>query len=156
MTHEEAIAKHRYPLTLEQMRKMDGRPVWVKLIGKNKGRKEGWTIIYNDDGYAAVQRWTQFPLWYKDYGKTWLAYDYSPTYIDRKSWEPCEWCGEWIGGECNPRERDAGYKLYAGYCKQVAADDFIEDETDELSYCPKCGRPLTDEAWDELGKRMEV
>lgn len=51
-------------------------------------------IVYNDDGHAAVQRWTQFPLWYKDYGKTWLAYAYHPVHIDREKWEPCEWCGE--------------------------------------------------------------
>ena len=79
---------------------------------------------------------------------------YPPAHIDREAWEPCEWCGEWIGGDCSPREQDAGYKLYAGYCKQVAADDFYEDETEELNYCPICGRPLTEEAWAEMEKRM--
>ena len=74
--------------------------------------------------------------------------------IDREAWEPCEWCGEWIGGDCRPKEQDVGYKLYAGYCKQVAADDFYEDETEELNYCPICGRPMTPEAWAELEKRL--
>lgn len=71
---EKANAKFGEPLTLEQMMEMDGKPVWTKLLVESTGRKEGWTLIYNDDGYAAVQRWTQFPLWYKDYGKTWIAY----------------------------------------------------------------------------------
>ena len=151
---EKANAKFEEPLTLEQLLEMNGKPVWTKLLVESTGRKEGWTLVYNDDRYAAVQRWTQFPLWYKDYGKTWLAYAYPPAHIDREAWEPCEWCGEWIGGDCRPREQDAGYKLYAGYCKQVAADDFYEDETEELNYCPICGRPLTEEAWEELEKRL--
>ena len=71
---EKANAKFEEPLTLEQLLEMNGKPVWTKLLVESTGRKEGWTLVYNDDGYAAVQRWTQFPLWYKDYGKTWIAY----------------------------------------------------------------------------------
>lgn len=80
---EKANAKFGEPLTLEQLLEMNGKPVWTELLVESTGRKEGWTLIYNDDGYAAVQRWTQSPLWYKDYGKTWLAYAYHPVHIDR-------------------------------------------------------------------------
>lgn len=83
-------------------------------------------------------------------------YIYDTALIDREKWEPCEFCGEWMAGDCRPKEQDAGYKLYAGYCKQVAADDFFEDETEELNYCPICGRPLTPEAWEELERRMNA
>ena len=37
---------------------------------------------------------------------------------------------------------------------QKEADDIYEEETEDLNYCPKCGRPLTDEAWAELEKRL--
>ena len=74
--------------------------------------------------------------------------------IDREAWEPCEFCGEWIGGECTPKE-DACYRMYAGFCKQVAVDDFWEDETEDLRYCPMCGRPLTAEAVEMVMERLE-
>lgn len=77
------------------------------------------------------------------------------TKIDREAWEPCEFCGEWIGGECTPKE-DACYRMYAGFCKQVAVDDFWEDETEDLRYCPMCGRPLTDEAVEMVMERLEA
>ncbi len=71
-------------------------------------------------------------------------------------WDPCEFCGEWIGGDCTPREKDAGYKIYAGYTKQVVVDDFWEDETENLNFCPVCGRPLTDEAVQMVMERLEA
>ena len=70
--------------------------------------------------------------------------------------EPCEFCGEWIGGDCTPKEQDAGYKIYAGYIKQVAVDDFWEDEIENLNFCPVCGRPMTDEAVDMVMERLEA
>lgn len=78
----------------------------------------------------------------------------SETHINYEAWEPCEFCGEWIGGDCRPKEQDVGYRLYAGFCKQVAVDDFWEDETENLNFCPICGRPLTDAAWEELKERI--
>lgn len=69
--------------------------------------------------------------------------------------EPCEFCGEWICGDCTPREQDAGYKIYAGYIKQVAVDDFLEDEIENLNFCPVCGRPMTDEAVEMVMERLE-
>lgn len=121
---EKANAKFGEPLTLEQLLEMNGKPVWTKLLVESTGRKEGWTLIYNDDGYAAVQRWTQSPLWYKDYGKIWIAYAYPPVHIDREKWEPCE-C-------CRSAKFMNGQSMY--------------------NFCPSCGRPLTDEAWEDLEK----
>lgn len=71
-------------------------------------------------------------------------------------WEPCEFCGEWIGGDCTPKEQDVGYKIYAGYIKQVAVDDFWEDEIENLNFCPVCGRPMTDEAVQMVMERLEA
>lgn len=55
MTHEEAIEKFGEPLTLGKLMEMDGKPVWTKLLVENTGRKEGWALIYSDDGHTAVQ-----------------------------------------------------------------------------------------------------
>lgn len=130
------------PLTLEQLLEMNGKPVWTKLLVESTGRKEGWTLVYNDDGHAAVQRWTQFPLWYKDYGKTWLAYAYHPVHIDHEKWEPCYSCNSkcliCMINETHKCRVCKDYKYYLPL----------------YQFCPKCGRPITDEAWDELEKRM--
>lgn len=139
---EEAIAKYGKPLTMEQLRGMDGQPVLVKLIEESKGRKEGWALIYNDEGYCAVQRWTQSPLWYKDYGKTWLAYAYHPVHIDREKWDLCNLCdSKCLICMINETDKCRRCKYYKYYLPLY-------------QFCPKCGRPITDEAWDELEKRL--
>lgn len=63
------------PLTIDELREMDGEPVWVEVIEPTVGKKSGWALVYppNTISGAAVQRWTS-PLWYNEYGKTWLAY----------------------------------------------------------------------------------
>lgn len=48
-----------------------------------------------------------------------------PTRLDRSAWEPCVLCG---------------------------ATDW---EYFEYSFCPCCGRPLTETAWEMLEKRLE-
>ena len=117
-----------------------------QLLVENTGRKEGWALIYSDDGHTAVQRWTQFPLWYKDYGKTWLAYDYPPVHIERKVWEPCEEC---VSCENCKHSVDYDYGEYK-FCNQcVGNSNFIPN-----NFCQNCGRPLTDEAWAEMEKRL--
>lgn len=61
------------PLTADELREIDGEPVWVELIEPTLGKKSGWALVYNDGSGHAVQRWTA-PLWYNEYGKTWIAY----------------------------------------------------------------------------------
>lgn len=147
---EKANAKFGEPLTLEQLLEMNGKPVWTKLLVESTGRKEGWTLIYNDDGYAAVQRWTQFPLWYKDYGETWIAYAYSPVQIDREAWKQCR--------ECAPncfwcQNNNEGKKTVPEVCKECKNHNNYEHDPD-YRFCPECGRPLTDAAWREPEKRL--
>lgn len=156
MRHDRNLAA-KEPLTEEQLKKKIGDPVWIE-----SARRAEWMILW---GYHAPEVYGRAFIFtrrtaqkeqfqFSELGVTWKAYAYPPAHIDKEAWEPCEWCGEWIGGDCMPREQDAGCRLYAGYCKQVAADDFYADETEELSYCPKCGRPLTEKAWAMLEKRM--
>ena len=53
------------PLTLDELRKMDGEPVWCVSLGAKLSRGDGWYIGVNN--------------WYMGgYGKKWLAYRQKP------------------------------------------------------------------------------
>lgn len=71
----------------------------------------------------------------------WLKGDTS-FQIDRKKWEPCHSCDSkcltCMINETDKCRRCKDYKYYLPL----------------YQFCPKCGRPLTDEAWDELEKRL--
>lgn len=68
------------PLTLDELRKMDGEPVWVC---NPKDIQQGhWALVRNDPldvpeynycAYAVGISWS-----FSDYGKTWLAYRRKP------------------------------------------------------------------------------
>lgn len=59
--------------------------------------------------------------------------------LDRSAWEPCEFCG---------KELD-------DYPYIVAHSDYDESNTCYTpAFCPVCGRPLTDVAWDMLERRL--
>lgn len=59
------------PLSLEELRQMDGKPVWIKIFGKPD--LDCWGF-HDEDG---VNGYTCFPH-DDDYGKTWLAYVHKP------------------------------------------------------------------------------
>ena len=61
------------PITIDELRQMDGKPVWVVLTVKTVGQKAGYALIYNNCKYA-TQRWVNIPLWYSEYGEIWTAY----------------------------------------------------------------------------------
>lgn len=63
------------PLTLEQLREMDGEPVWVD--GKDYG---GWTIFKAGANKQVARCLDNVNLSYymADYGKTWVAYRRKP------------------------------------------------------------------------------
>ena len=58
------------PLTLGELRKMDGEPVW--LVNQNGGR---WVIM------SGVYLWDSRKN--ADYGKTWLAYRQKPEEVQK-------------------------------------------------------------------------
>lgn len=78
------------PLTLEHLREMDGKPVWVEFEDGSGGL---WGIVH-----ISVFEQIVFPdslhctIGHPYYGKTYKAYAYPPAHIDRKAWEPCECC----------------------------------------------------------------
>ena len=70
-----------------------------------------------------------------------------PAHIDWKAWEPCESCiscenckNSNVGEFCNP-------------CFRCLQSD-KKDGFSPVGFCRKCGRPLTDDAWAELEKRL--
>lgn len=161
------------PLTLEQLREMDGKPVWVHVIdhtvfADKEDDFDGWGMCRK----SWVRIWdskradiVHIDYDFEDYGKEWVAYAYPPAHIDQEAWEPCECCKEPIGAEAYKKEK------YPGICDfevildggdeiTVNAYNHYTPVTEEIcfsfhvSFCPKCGRPLTEEAWAELEKRM--
>lgn len=53
----------------------------------------------------------------------------TPTKLDRIRWEGCYWC--------------------TGFCPEVT-----EDPHWEYRFCPKFGRPLAEDAWADLERRI--
>ncbi len=148
------------PLTSEQLKEMVGKPVW-------SAKDEEWFLIckkdceyllYDKNGFC-ISLWDVF-----DYG----LYAQPPTYIYSESRELCEYCG----GEKTLYQQTNSTNLfmnafgkaatlvtecnacppYADCCmKGISANSAFE-----INFCPNCGRPLTDEAWDLLEKRIGV
>ena len=137
-------------LTLEQLREMDGQPVWVHVIdhtifADKKDDFDGWGMCRK----SWVRIWdskradiVHIDYDFEDYGKDWLAYAYPPARIDREAWT-----AEWIypDNEWNlPRCSKCG-------CNSKDATYGHKDK-----FCPKCGRAMTPEAWAELEEVKRV
>lgn len=129
-------------LTMEQLREMDGQPVRMEdLTGGTLWNQ--WIIFerHTDDGF--IPRGGGY-FGCDSYGVKWLAYAYSPAHIDREAWKPCIKCN----GKCYFCKFNETSKC--GKCKNH------EFYSPMFNFCPDCGRPLTEDAWAELEKRMGV
>lgn len=73
-------------LTLEQLREMNGQPVWVK---RNEEPYDGkWFIVDHADVENPDKTlYTKEGVTYSDYGKYFTAYAYPPAHIDREAEE---------------------------------------------------------------------
>ena len=60
------------PLTLEQLREMDGEPVWVVLVDEKFSGLNGWYLVHHGSAYLA--RIDDWELDDDKYGVEWLAY----------------------------------------------------------------------------------
>ena len=94
-----ALSPPNEPLTLEQLRKMDGKPVWVKCLNSKKyiSPPVGWRILEKSiTGRIGV--WDgENCLIERNYGTDWLAYTYHPAHIDREAWT-AEWKDHYKSG----------------------------------------------------------
>lgn len=152
------------PLTIEQLRGMDGKPVWLNVA-------DGvWGIVCVSDGCVVVRPSQEIDLAVLD-GP---AYRYPPVATDTNVGSKLDdWTTHWV-----KKERHAGgfrketgrivlapgllseekatvlvdgrytYKgLYCAKCGAAAADTFLD-------ICPRCGRAATTEGLDMLEKRL--
>ena len=130
------------PLTLEQLREMDGQPVWVKM--KTIHELTGWAIVHIDYQMGAIRLWGKGGNWLRFNTGEMDVYAYPLAHIDREAWEPCIKCN----GKCYFCKFNETSKC--GKCKNH------EFYSPMFNFCPDCGRPLTEDAWAELEKRMGV
>lgn len=119
------------PLTLDQLRCMDGKPVWVQTPGIEKyGR---WAIVAGVD-IEDNALYCQGDYTCRDYGKTWLAYAYPPTHIDR---------GAWVCPYCTP-DAEGYVRKFGAYSIHNGMLETGHCKPQEIKYCPHCSRPLTE------------
>lgn len=142
------------PLTLEQLREMDRQPVWVHVIdhtvfADKEDDFDGWGMCRK----SWVRIWdskradiVHIDYDFEDYGKEWLAYAYPSAHIDREAWEPCDLCQS-----CGNCEHNMGYECSR---EMELGKKNCEKFEPASNFCWKCGRPLTEEAWAELEKRL--
>lgn len=65
------------PLTIEQLREMDGEPVWIVDVGPHKWYGPGWAIADRENCLVRlVKSWN--PIFFEKYGEWWLAYRRPP------------------------------------------------------------------------------
>ena len=137
------------PLSLEQLREMDGQPVWIEdlqtysLVSvENNGTWEGIPfVVFTENG-------AKFTCNIEERGLK--IYAYPPARIDRSKWEPCD--------NCKKACWNCKHNLLCCEGNDKECDDCVNQSKWEFlayqNYCPKCGRPLTKEAWAELERRV--
>lgn len=136
------------PLTLEQLREMGGKPVWVE---RNEAPYDGkWFIVDHADVENPDRTlYTKEGVTYSDYGVYFTAYACHPAHID---WE--SWTAEWEeDGECDhkPYRIRSAEKWKKYKCSKCG---YKAGRRTSQKYCPSCGKAMTPEAWDELEKRL--
>ena len=68
-----ALSQPNEPLTIEQLREMDGEPVWIVDVGPHKWYGPGWAIVdRNNCLVRTAKNWN--PVFFERYGERWLAY----------------------------------------------------------------------------------
>lgn len=146
-----SISESGKPLTVEQLRQMNGSPVWIEK--QDNELENSWGIVclscnqeYVMSFITVFQGYAMLKVHFSEYGKTWLAYSYPPAHIDRSKWEACRKCRScWT---C----KSAIEPVRAENSKCFLCEDSSNYEP--LNFCPHCGRPLTEEAWAELERRL--
>lgn len=143
----------RQPLTMEQLRGMDGQPVWI-MESPNWGH---WELSEDAEDYLAGRDTSLYGITYPDHDckggvhqLRWIAYAYPPAHIDRGAWEPCSMCRP----QENSLDRFSGHEFLIDDAEIYFCDSEDGWEGEEIRFCPWCGRPLTEAAWEELEKRV--
>lgn len=65
------------PLTLDDLREMDGEPVWIEDVGECKWHGSGWAIVDREN--CLVRKASNGnPAFFERYWKGWVAYRQKP------------------------------------------------------------------------------
>ena len=132
------------PLTLEELRQMEGQPVWIASINPLISQ---WAIVeYGDiDNVISFQdSKNELNLLVSWYGKAWLAY--AQKSIDFDKWEPCTKCRSCFScAHVVESINDSKHAFF--WCEHM-------DKFKPMNFCSNCGRPLTDEARQMLENRL--
>lgn len=130
----------RKPLTLEELRDMAGKPVWIE---RNDLPHDGkWDLVdYADTEHPDKTLYTKSGVTYSEYGKYFTAYAYEPPRLDRSAWT-AEWI--WPSNEFNLPK-----------CSKCGCNSKDSTYGHKNNFCPKCGRAMNDAAWEMLEKRLE-
>ena len=164
------------PLTLEQLKQMNGRPVWwwnksqkptVTICLFDRFSKEPHFVSYDfvvEDStkiskYSLIRRWGYLP-----YASDPTAQQ--PAHIDREKWGMCEYCS----GKRVLYQHTNSTKLFVdtfGSARTIVTEcnacpphadccmnGIPANSAFLINFCPHCGRPLTEEAWAELERRL--
>ena len=70
---EPTLTPPNEPLTIEQLREMNGEPVWIVDIKGRKWYPPGWAIVDRENCLVRlVKSWN--PIFFEKYGEWWIAY----------------------------------------------------------------------------------
>ena len=139
---------------MEQLQEMVGKPVLLKSPWWTE-----WCILRQHEEHEIAGDAISFTRRYRDvvclgladYGKTWTAYAYPPVRIDREKWKPCKLCST----EMNCASCDNAIRPITSCGDCIVTDNGkTEWKCDSALFCRYCGRPLTEEAWAELERRV--
>ena len=145
------------PLTLEQLKQMNGRPVWWW----NKSQKPTVTICLFDR-FSKEPHFVSYDFVAEDSTKIskyslirrcgYLPYASDPTAhqparIDREKWGPCKECEEKLCENC----QFIHLSMWEQPCRECEGKSKWQPAG---NYCWCCGRPLTEEAWAALERRV--
>lgn len=147
------------PLTAEQLLDMEGKPVLLKSPWWTEWcivREHGEHEIAGDAISFTRRHYGEVCLGLSDYGKTCTAYAYQTAHIDREKWEPCEYCQRRTSPDevsmltTDENGSETGMFVFNG----ILASNTDGLQMRQIYFCPICGRPLSEESWAELERRV--
>ena len=134
------------PMTLEQLREMNGRCVKVivdgieplEMLALVEAPEDGDCVLLRNNLGGVSEFYSDEDL--REDGVK--AYAYPPAHIDREAWEPCGLCGT------------LNDEIMCRFSKKTEYDQSTTSRYAMARFCPNCCRPLTEEAWAELENRV--